>query len=204
MRFWVLPESERQDVEPAVLAAYDKAVDLLKSLGLRAVDKPLPQSCEESMHIAGSLMSAEGYANLGSLFERDDLTFDIHVKRRILLGRDISAARYLELLQMRKKAKAEMLAAMDGVDCCVFPTNAISAIPLRDVDELATPLSRFGRFVNLLDLCSVAVPAGFTPGGMPISIQFIGRPMDEPHILRLGYAYEQAAPWQGIVPKGLD
>lgn len=204
LRFWVLPEAERLDVEPAVLAAYDRAVRVLESLGMQPVHRALPQSCAESMRIAGSLMSAEGYANLGPLFERGDLVFDTHVRRRILLGRDISAAGYIGLLSQREQARARMLAAMDGVDCCVFPTNAISAIPLREVDELATPLSRFGRFVNLLDLCSVAVPAGFSAEGMPLSIQFIGRPLDEPRILRIGHAYEQATTWHTAVPQGLD
>ena len=155
------------------------------------------------MRVAGSLMSAEGYAHLGPLFERRELQFDPNIQRRILLGRDIGAAQYIHLLRQREQAKAAMLEAMDGVDVCVFPTNAISAIPLSKVDELATPLSRFGRFVNLLDLCSVAVPAGLSSTGMPISVQFIGRPFAEPTILRAAFAFEQATPWGQAVPPGL-
>ena len=96
-----------------------------------------------------------------------------------------------------------MLVAMDGVDVCAFPTNAIAAIPLTEVDELATPLSRLGRFVNLLDLCSVAVPAGFTRAGMPVSLQFIARPFDEATALRVGQAFERATRWYLAVPPGL-
>jgi aspartyl-tRNA(Asn)/glutamyl-tRNA(Gln) amidotransferase subunit A len=156
------------------------------------------------MRVAGSLMSAEGYASLGTLFEQEGLEFDPHVRRRILLGRDIDAAQYIHLLKLREQAKADMLQAMDGVEVCAFPTNAISAIPVSAVDELATPLSRFGRFVNLLDLCSLAVPAGFTREGMPVSLQIIGRPMDEPMALRVGHAFEQATDWHRAVPPGWD
>lgn len=204
MRVWVLPEAEREHVATDVLATYDQALKVLESLGARLVERALPQSSGESMRVAGSLMSAEGYANLGALFEQDDLEFDPNVRRRILLGRDIGAAQYIQLLKLRERAKSEMLAAMDGVDACVFPTNAITAIPVRDVDELTTPLSRFGRFVNLLDLCSIAVPAGFSRDRLPSSIQFIGRPLDEPAILRLGHAFERATPWHQSVPPGLD
>jgi len=168
------------------------------------VDQPLPQSCSQSMRIAGSLMSAEGYANLGPLFERSGLDFDPHVQRRILLGRDIGAAQYIDLLRARGQAQAAMLQAMEGVDVCLFPTNAISAIPLGQVDELATPLSRFGRFVNLLNLCSVAVPAGLSSAGMPISVQFIGRPFAEPTILQAAFGFEQATAWHRAIPGGLD
>jgi aspartyl-tRNA(Asn)/glutamyl-tRNA(Gln) amidotransferase subunit A len=204
MRMWVLPDAERMDVDPEVLAACDEAVRVLEGLGMRRVERALPQSLAESMRVAGSLMSAEGYASLGALFEQEGLEFDPHVRRRILLGRDIGAAQYLQLLRLREQAKAEMLAAMDGVEVCVFPTNAIAAIPLAEVDELATPLSRFGRFVNLLDLCSLAVPAGFTRAGMPVSLQLIARPFDEATALRVGQAFERATPWHRAVPPGLD
>ena len=203
MRMWVLPEAERVDVDPEVLAACDEAVRVLEGLGMQRVERALPQSLAESMRVAGSLMSAEGYANLGALFEQEGLEFDPHVRRRILLGRDIGAAQYLQLLRLREQAKAEMLAAMDGIDVCAFPTNAIAAIPLTEVDELATPLSRFGRFVNLLDLCALAVPAGFTRLGLPVSLQFIARPFDEATALRVGHAFEQATRWYLAVPPGL-
>jgi len=202
-RVWVLPASERHAIEPDVLALYDRALGTLSDLGMRLVERPLPQSLAESMRIAGQLMSAEGYANLGELFEQD-LEFDPHVQRRILSGRDIGAAQYIDLLRLRTNAQAAMLDAMEGIDVCVMPTNAITAIPVNEVDEQSTPLSRFGRFVNLLDLCSVAVQAGQSGQGLPVSVQFIGRPMAEPLILRVARAFEQATPWHEAVPGGLD
>lgn len=202
-RVWVLPESERRFVESDVLAKYDQALSVMTELGTYLIERELPQSCTESMRIAGSLMSAEGYANLGELFEQD-LVFDPHVRRRILSGRDIDAAQYIELLKMRDKAKAAMSDAMDGVDVCCFPTNAITAIPISEVDELSTPLSRFGRFVNLLDLCSVAVPSGLSSAGLPTSVQVIGRPFAEPLILQVAHAYEKATSWHLSIPRGLD
>lgn len=203
VRIWVLPESERHSVESDVLAQYDKALSTLTGLGAQLVERELPQSLTESMRIAGSLMSAEGFASLGELFQQD-LTFDPHVRRRILAGRDIDAAQYIELLKMRERARLEMLDAMIGVDVCCMPTNAITAIPVSEVDELSTPLSRFGRFVNLLDLCSVAVPAGLSSAGMPVSVQFIGRPWCEPLILRVAHSFEKTAQGARQVPKGLD
>lgn len=203
VRIWVLPESERHSVESDVLTQYDRALSTLAGLGAQLVERELPQSLTESMRIAGSLMSAEGFATLGELFQQD-LTFDPHVRRRILAGRDIDAAQYIELLKMREKARLEMLDAMIGVDVCCMPTNAITAIPVSEVDEMSTPLSRFGRFVNLLDLCSVAVPAGLSGAGMPVSVQFVGRPWCEPLILRVAHAFEKAAQSARLVPKGLD
>ncbi len=203
LRVWVLPLAERHDIEPDVLALYDRALVVLVELGMQLVERTLPQSLADSMRIAGSLMSAEGYANLGELFEQP-LAFDPNVRRRVLAGRDIDSAKYITLLKLRERAQAAMLDAMDGIDLCFFPTNAITAIPVSAVDELATPLSRFGRFVNLLDLCSVAVQAGLSHEGLPVSVQFIGRPQCEPLILRAAHAYQSATPWHDAVPSGLS
>jgi aspartyl-tRNA(Asn)/glutamyl-tRNA(Gln) amidotransferase subunit A len=205
LRVWVLPEAEREGVDADVLAAYDQALVVLQRLGMLLIDKPLPQSLATSMGMAGRLMSAEGYASLGALFEQAHLPFDPHIQRRILLGRDISAADYIGLLKAREGAIQHMQAAMADVDVCVFPTNAITAIAVADVDEMTTPLSRLGRFVNLLNLCAVAVPAGLSPKGLPISIQVVGKPWAEATILRTAHAYEQATPWhRASPPMGAD
>lgn len=202
-RVWMLPASERDAIEPDVLALYDRAVAQLVELGVQPVSRELPQTLAESMRIAGGLMSAEGYANLGELFEQE-LEFDQNVRRRILAGRDIDAARYIALLKLRDKARVDMLDAMEGIDVCFLPTNSITAIPVAAVDEAATPLSRFGRFANLLDLCSVAVQAGLSQQGLPVSVQFVGRPCAEPLILQVALAYERATPWHAAVPAGLN
>jgi amidase len=44
----------------------------------------------------------------------------------------------------------------------------------------------------LVYVASLAVPAGFTPQGLPVGITFFGRPYSEPTMLKLAYAYEQA------------
>lgn len=204
LRAWVLPASERHLIEPEVLTAYDAALHTLAALGLQLVDAQLPQPFAHYMKTAGSLMSAEGYAQLGALFERDDLRFDPHVRRRVLAGRDISAAGYMQLKRERRLAQQAMAQAMDSVDLCVFPTNPITAIPVSEVDEDKTPLSLLGRFVNLLNLCSVAVPMGLSPQGLPVSMQIIGRPHAEGLVLRAAHAYQQVSDWHRLTPPGLS
>ena len=36
------------------------------------------------------------------------------------------------------------------------------------------------------------IPAGVNAEGLPISVEFLGRPFSEPDLIRLAYAYEQA------------
>ncbi|PNQ94170.1 amidase, partial [Pseudomonas gingeri NCPPB 3146 = LMG 5327] len=202
LRVWVLPQAERAAIAPDILAAYDHGLEQLAALGMHLVEQPLPRSLESCMRVAGGLMSAEGYASLGTLFEQPDLRFDPHVQRRVLSGKAIDAAAYIELHHQRRAARKAMQEAMLNVDACVFPTNAVGSVPLDQVDEYGTPLALLGRFANLLNLCSVALPVGFDDQGMPVSMQVVGRAFAEPLILRIGHAYQQRTDWHQINPSG--
>ena len=41
-------------------------------------------------------------------------------------------------------------------------------------------------------LPAIVVPAGFTEAGLPVGIEFVAAPYDEPTVFRLGYGFEQA------------
>ena len=39
---------------------------------------------------------------------------------------------------------------------------------------------------------AITVPAGFTEDGLPVGLEFVAKPYDEPTAFRLAYAFEQA------------
>jgi Asp-tRNA(Asn)/Glu-tRNA(Gln) amidotransferase A subunit family amidase len=39
---------------------------------------------------------------------------------------------------------------------------------------------------------AISVPAGFTPDGMPVGLEFMARPFDDAKLLQYAYAYEHA------------
>ena len=39
---------------------------------------------------------------------------------------------------------------------------------------------------------AISVPAGFTPGGLPVGIQIVGRYRDDLGVLQIAHAFEQA------------
>ena len=53
----------------------------------------------------------------------------------------------------------------------------------------------FTRAANYLGLCGLALPDGFTRGGLPLSLQILCHPGEEATALRIGWTYEQATAW---------
>jgi aspartyl-tRNA(Asn)/glutamyl-tRNA(Gln) amidotransferase subunit A len=89
--------------------------------------------------------------------------------------------------------------AMEGVDAVLTPVATTAPIRLVDVDQGTTP-ALLTRWVNLLDLCGLAVPNGFTTAGLPTSLQIVCHGHDEATALRIGWAYQNATDWHDGVP----
>src|SRR5262249_43886634 len=84
---------------------------------------------------------------------------------------DVVRAQY-ELQRLQALA-AERWRAMDVLLLPTTPTVFATAAVQRDPIELNTRLGIYTRFVNLLDCCAVAVPAGFRDDGLPAGVSLI-------------------------------
>jgi aspartyl-tRNA(Asn)/glutamyl-tRNA(Gln) amidotransferase subunit A len=199
LRLARMPVVERDGIDAEVLAAYDHSVDSLANLGAYIVDLALPARFADLGAINGRIMSAEAYAILSHLVDDNAQPLDQDVRPRVRAGAAISSRDYLTALAERERLKTSFSAAIEGVDALLTPTAITPAIPVALIDQNTTP-AVFTRFVNFLDLCAVAVPNGFTEGGLPTSLQIICRAYAEPLALRVGYAYQSAHDWHLRVP----
>ncbi|HKS88407.1 MAG TPA: amidase, partial [Stellaceae bacterium] len=202
LRLARMPAAERDGCAAEVLAAYDAALDALAGLGAEIVDIALPFRFADATQAVGRIIGSEAYQLIGDLVDDPALPIDPAVRPRIQLGRGISARDYLAALAERDALKGRFLAALDGIDALLTPTTQTAAIRVEAVDQTTTP-AHFTRAFNLLELCALAVPDGFTATGLPLSLQIVCRPYDEATALRIGWAYEQAAEWHQRHPSGL-
>ena len=92
--------------------------------------------------------------------------------------------------------------ALDGIDGLLCPTVMIPPVPV--ADALATTDTYAERNLqalrntsigNILGLCGLSVPCGFTERGLPVGLMIYGKPFDEAHVLRIGHAYQQSTDW---------
>jgi len=195
LRLGVMPDAERNDVAPDVLAAYDASVETLARLGARIVRPALPRSFRDYGAATGRIISAEGYRFVGHLVDDPSLPVDPHIRPRIQPGRTISARDYQLTLAEREQHQREFAEALSDTDALLTPTAQTAAIPIDRVDQ-STTAAYFTRAGNYLGLCGLAVPNGFTADGVPTSLQILCSPGEESMALRIGWAYEQATDWK--------
>jgi len=76
----------------------------------------------------------------------------------------------------------------DDVDVLMTPTVG-TTYRIRDIEvdpvRLNTHLGFYTNFMNLLDLAGVAVPAGFTPAGLPFGVSLVGPTWSDYDLLAL-------------------
>ena len=92
------------------------------------------------------------------------------------------------------KIEVANLMAQNRLDALVFPYQKRLVVP---IGEMFQP-DRNGILASLTGFPEISVPAGFSaptanaPIGVPVGIDFFGRPWSEPQLLRLAYSFEQA------------
>jgi aspartyl-tRNA(Asn)/glutamyl-tRNA(Gln) amidotransferase subunit A len=119
------------------------------------------------------------------------------LRTRMYMGALVTAADFLRGQRLRARLRREVLALLDRVDALVFPGHAAPAQRFEDVPQtqIIVPGSRYTNVWNLLGLPAIVVPCGFSREGLPVAIQIVGRPFDEPTVLRIARAYERATDW---------
>ena len=130
------------------------------------------------------------------------------VRERLELGGVTPAVSYIQGQQVRRRFIDEFLAAMEPVDLVVTPTGPTAATLLEgdlitgdDADpQMLAALIYFSGPFNLTGFPAVSVPCGFTPGGLPVGVQFIAKPWQEGPLLAAAHAYQQVTDWHRRLP----
>jgi aspartyl-tRNA(Asn)/glutamyl-tRNA(Gln) amidotransferase subunit A len=118
----------------------------------------------------------------------------------------VLAKDYLKALRLRARMARAAEEAMFPYDAVVAPARRSPASPIdQEFRRVAPGTSRdiVGAVGNGAGLPSISVPNGFTDGGLPTGIQFMGRAYDENAILAVARAYQSLTDWHHRHPPDL-
>ncbi|MGQ9572403.1 MAG: Asp-tRNA(Asn)/Glu-tRNA(Gln) amidotransferase subunit GatA [Dehalococcoidia bacterium] len=227
IRIGVPQEYFVEGMDDAVRAAIEAAVRQMEALGAEVDWQVSLPSTGYALACYYIIAPSEAMANLArydgvkygfsdrhgdSMWQNMELTrqhgFGDEVKRRIMLGTyALSAgyydAYYLKAQKVRTLIRREFDAAFEKCDVLVTAVSPTPAFKLGE--KVADPLQMYLSDVctipvNIAGLPAISVPCGFARG-LPVGVQIMAKPFDEPTILRVAYAYEQATDWHKARPK---
>ncbi len=196
MRVTVLPAEQFPSIVCAdALVARDAMARALADLGARVEEAHVPVDFDAVMVRNGRIIAAEAYAVHRAYIEDPALPIDPWVRKRMVGGKGIGAADYIDELAARHRAAAAFATWMRERDVLLTPTLPIAAVPVAAVDESTTPLAAFTRAANYLGVCALTLPAGRGSEGLPFGAQLIGAAFADAMLLRIGRAVQQTTDW---------
>jgi aspartyl-tRNA(Asn)/glutamyl-tRNA(Gln) amidotransferase subunit A len=182
-----------EDADPEVIAAVRAAIEATRQLGaaIRQIDLPHAWLGPAA---SWAIAYTESFA-----FHRDNFfarprDYTPAFLHKIAGAAFLTAEERITAQRLRQVITAEFMAALEGVDVIVVPTTGYPAYPIGHASPQADMRS-LTRSISLTGLPALAVPCGFTTAGLPVSMQLVGKAWEEGTVLRVGYAYEQAAGW---------
>lgn len=90
---------------------------------------------------------------------------------------------------------------MERYEYMIFPVTQVPAFPV--TTEYPTEIEgvQMGTYIDWMQSCyfitvtglpAISVPCGFTPEGLPVGMQIVGRHQDDLGVLKMAHAFEQA------------
>ncbi|HEX2342895.1 MAG TPA: Asp-tRNA(Asn)/Glu-tRNA(Gln) amidotransferase subunit GatA [Vicinamibacterales bacterium] len=211
-----------EGLDAGVRQAFDDAVEALKARGAKIIDVELPHN-RHAIAIYYLIATAEASSNLArydgvrygvrapldpgdtliAMYGRTrEAGFGPEVKRRIMLGTYVLSAGYydayyLKAQQVRTLIRQDFERALASADVVALPTSPTPAF--RSGERTADPLKMYLADVftvsaPLAGLPAISIPCGFADG-LPVGLQFVGRPFDEATIFGVAHAYERDTDW---------
>lgn len=196
------------DLDPEVDRAVREAGRVFRSLGAHVDSIAVPEAAEALAEQKRALMiAAEGCVVNAKLLDRHLDALDPIVATRLAPGRTLSACDYFALLRQWADLRQRVRRTLRDVEAVLVPTTQIPARPVAAIDKSLEVYTEHNlRYLrntslgNVLNLCAVSLPCGFTGEGLPIGLMIYAKPFQEDVALRVAYAYEQAAGWHARHP----
>jgi aspartyl-tRNA(Asn)/glutamyl-tRNA(Gln) amidotransferase subunit A len=170
-------------------AAMDEALRLIEGLGARLVDVHL-RPLREYYDVWSLIEAPETFSiQRRALIERPQ-DFGSVFLQRTLIACLIDGADYVQAQRGRSRIVADMEAVFSG--CDVLVSAGAGPAPKLYPGLAAWPNpNRFVPF-TITGRPAVAVCIGFSKTGLPLGVQFIGRPFADANVLGIAHACEQA------------
>jgi allophanate hydrolase len=182
------PGSLETDCDADTLAAFARAAEALRGQGATLVEIDIAPFLEAALLLYEGPWVVERYAAIRDFFDAHEAALHpvvggIIARGKAFTARDAFEAEY-RLMALRRAAES-VLGGCDALLLPTAPTHHTVEAMLADPVAANAALGRYTNFVNLLDLCAVAVPAGRRENGLPVGATLLAQAFADRFLLGL-------------------
>jgi aspartyl-tRNA(Asn)/glutamyl-tRNA(Gln) amidotransferase subunit A len=191
---------------PGLQEIFEAALADLEELGLHVVDVAPPPGFDRFRQWH-RVRLAETEAVHRAWFPSAADSYGADVRLALQAGAGLTAADYLEAVQVRRQMTEGFMQLFDDVDLLATPTAPFVATPIGQdwVDleggrePLLPALLRYATLASCMGAPAVSLPCGFVDE-LPAGLQLLARPFAESLLLDVGRAYESVHGWHLRLP----
>ena len=187
-----------EHMDPEVMLAVRRSVQILASLGARVEEVRLPDA--NALNTTGRMVQLAEASTVWRRFASRRSEFGTDVYALIQQGLLIPATDYLDAQRYRRILSREFSKIWTQFDCLLTPTTPVPApkqgdptVWTGDIEEdVRIASTRLTRPFNVLGWPALALPCGFSDSGLPISVQIVAAPKQEQTLFQAGAALEDS------------
>ena len=192
--------------------AIESALGTLRELGARIVEVKMPD-VSHVVDIWQPICAHEMAAAHAATFPSRAAEYGPYLREFLEIGTRITPEQLAAAGRARRALTQQLNLVLDSVDAIAGPAGGDPAWPITHAIQVgpmaayhaawSAAAPRSAEFTMPMDLAGVpaiCLPAGFSPDGLPYSIQFTGRRLTEATLASIAYAYETATPWHDRHP----
>jgi aspartyl-tRNA(Asn)/glutamyl-tRNA(Gln) amidotransferase subunit A len=190
--------------DPEVAAALDTVAVALADAGAAVQAVELPDLNSFSA-ISRIILQSEAWATHAHWLRTRPDQYGQRTRHRLLPGAFLTAEDYVRSQRLRSALLAAVQTVFREVDVLLCASSMDPACRLDDPIAIESTYSRQARTpFNVTGHPAIAMMAGLSGMGLPLSVQFVGRHFDEATVLRVAKAWELIGGWQERHPLSLD
>src|SRR5262249_55767551 len=176
-----------------VAAALEEVALTLQRLGAEIRDVRLP-TLNEFGAVNRVILQSEAWAIHGPWLRERPGDYGKLARRRLMAGAFFSAGDYVQAQRRRLQMIAEVEQALRETDVLLCASSMDPACRIDSEADVDGPYPGQARTpFNVTGHPALAMMAGVSAGGLPLSVQFVGRYFDEATLFQVARAWEQAS-----------
>ncbi|HEY7405146.1 MAG TPA: amidase [Candidatus Angelobacter sp.] len=153
---------------------------------------------------AGVIISVEGAAAFSKLIQSGRVSELNDPLGQVggYMNEELSASDFILAQRIRTVVQARMDEIFHKVDVLATPSLPVTATKVdANLDLALTFADPIGGIGNFCGLPAISVPCGFGDHGLPVSLQFIGRALDDDKVIQAARIFQAQTDWHKKRPK---